>query len=143
MSSCSFAATVGSGGSAYGALFQPIQTQISSYIGIVICILAFCGVYARNVWNAQNFPFLSQLLFYEVRVPVIARLTAKCADGNQNGTEYNQTLILNDDYSLNEEKLAVQGLPWFAATQTVSKIGAALSFGATSMILHSETHYTY
>lgn len=104
---------VGSGGSAYGALFQPIQTQISSYIGIVICILAFCGVYARNVWNAQNFPFLSQLLFYE------------------NGTEYNQTLILNDDYSLNEEKLAVQGLPWFAATQTVSKIGAALSFGAT------------
>lgn len=29
---------VGSGGSAYGALFQPIATQVSSYIGILICV---------------------------------------------------------------------------------------------------------
>ncbi|KAJ3717209.1 OPT oligopeptide transporter [Lentinula guzmanii] len=104
---------VGSGGSAYGALFQPIQTQLSLYAGVLICIITFCAVYANNVWNAQNFPFLSQLLFFE------------------NGTEYDQTLILNSDFTLNEGKLAVVGLPWYSATQTVTKIGASLSFGAT------------
>ncbi|KIY43831.1 OPT superfamily oligopeptide transporter [Fistulina hepatica ATCC 64428] len=104
---------VGSGGSAYGALFQPLQTQMSQYVGVLISILAFVGVYANNVWKAQNFPFLSQLLFYE------------------NGTEYDQLLILNDDYTLNTTKLAEQGLPWFTATQTVTKIGTSLSFGAT------------
>ncbi|KIK66315.1 hypothetical protein GYMLUDRAFT_93594 [Collybiopsis luxurians FD-317 M1] len=104
---------VGSGGSAYGALFQPLQTQLSSYVGIVICIISFIAVYANNNWNAQNFPFLSQLLFFE------------------NGTTYDQTLILNDDFTLNKEKLAVVGLPWYAASQTVTKIGTSLSFGAT------------
>lgn len=49
----------------------------------------------------------------------------------KNGTEYDQTLILNDDFTLNLEKLEVQGLPWFAASYTIAKIGASLSFGAT------------
>ena len=53
-------------------------------------------VYQQNVWKSQNFPFLSQLLFYE------------------NGTEYNQLLILNDDFTLNTTKLAEQGLPYYA-----------------------------
>ena len=53
----------------------------------------------------------------------------------ENGTEYDQTLILNDDFTLNEGKLAVVGLPWYSATQTVAKIGASLSFGATSAFL--------
>ncbi|THU85518.1 OPT oligopeptide transporter [Dendrothele bispora CBS 962.96] len=104
---------VGSGGSAYGALFQPLSTQLSLYTGVLICIMSFSAVYARNVWNAQNFPFLSQLLFFE------------------NGTVFDQTLILNDDYTLNEERLAEVGLPWFTATQIVTKIGFSLSFGAT------------
>jgi len=49
----------------------------------------------------------------------------------ENGTVFDQTLILNDDYTLNEEKLAEVGLPWFTATQIVTKIGYSLSFGAT------------
>lgn len=89
----------GSGGSAYGALFQPIQTQLSLYIGLLICILSFTGVYAKNVWGAGNLPFLSQLLFFE------------------NGTVYDQNLILNEDFTLNEEKLEAVGLPWFAGSQ--------------------------
>ncbi|KAF8824629.1 hypothetical protein HHX47_DHR8000349 [Lentinula edodes] len=69
---------------------------------------AFFAVKYRSIFfNVQ------QLLFFE------------------NGTEYDQTLILNDDFTLNEDKLAVVGLPWYTATQTVSKIGASLSFGAT------------
>ncbi|KAJ7492455.1 OPT oligopeptide transporter [Mycena latifolia] len=104
---------IGSGGSAYGALFQPLKSQLSLYTGVLICILSFTGAYATNVWNAQNFPFLSQVLFYE------------------DGRRYNQTLILNDDFTLNPEKLAIQGLPWFSATYTIAKIGSSLSFGAT------------
>ncbi|KAH8919014.1 OPT superfamily oligopeptide transporter [Atractiella rhizophila] len=104
---------VGSGGSAYGALFQPIQTQLSLYVGVLICIISFCAVYANNVWKAQNFPFLSQLLFLE------------------NGSVFDQTTILTDKFELDEAKLAEVGLPWFSATQTVTAIGNSLSFGAT------------
>lgn len=43
-----------------------------------------------NIWNAQNFPFLTQLLFYE------------------DGRPYDQLSILNDDFTLNNEKLAEQ-----------------------------------
>jgi hypothetical protein len=56
---------------------------------------------ATNAWNAARFPFLSQDLFYE------------------NGTQYDQTLILNADYSLNETALAEQGLPWYAASNAL------------------------
>ncbi|CAK5280284.1 unnamed protein product [Mycena citricolor] len=104
---------VGSGGSAYGALFQPLSTQLSLFAGVLICILSFIGAYETNSWKAQSFPFLSQLLFYE------------------DGTPYNQTLILNDDYTINSEKLAVQGLPWMATSYAIAKVGGSLSFGAT------------
>lgn len=40
-------------------------------------------------------------------------------------------LILNSDFTLNPDKLAVQGLPWFSASYTIAKIGTSLSFGAT------------
>ncbi|KAK0471706.1 OPT oligopeptide transporter [Armillaria novae-zelandiae] len=105
---------VGSGGSAYGALFQPLSTQLSLFGGVLICILSFVGVYANNVWDSQNFPFLTQLLYFE------------------NGTEYDQTLILDADYSINATKLEAVGLPFMAGTQVISKIGASLSFGATN-----------
>ncbi|THU99543.1 OPT oligopeptide transporter [Dendrothele bispora CBS 962.96] len=74
--------------------------------------IAFCATYANNTWNAQNFPFLSQLLFYE------------------NGTEYDQLLILNDDFTLNYDKLAEQGLPWYASSQLLYKISRTMYIGA-------------
>ncbi|KAF7307085.1 OPT oligopeptide transporter [Mycena indigotica] len=123
---------LGSGGSAYGALFQPLASQLSLFTGVLICIVSFIGAYATNgyllsflnifrlisgyistVWHAQNFPFISQLLFFE------------------NGTIYDQDLILNDDFTLNTQKLETVGLPWFSASYTIAKIGASLSFGAT------------
>ena len=54
-----------------------------------------------NVWHAQNFPFLTQLLFYE------------------NGTEYDQLRILNPDYTLNYEKLEQAGHHGFDAGEKV------------------------
>ncbi|THG98062.1 hypothetical protein EW145_g7487 [Phellinidium pouzarii] len=104
---------VGSGGGSMGALFTPLSTQLSLYFGTMICIIAFCAVYARNVWHGQNFPWLSQELF------------------NFNGTDYNQLLILDDNFLLDESKLASVGLPWFASSQVLTKIGANLAIGAT------------
>ncbi|KAI0692131.1 OPT oligopeptide transporter [Cerioporus squamosus] len=102
---------VGAGGGAIGSLFTPLATQLSLYAGVVVCILAFCACYARNVWHAQNFPFLSQLLFYE------------------NGTEYDQLSILNDDFTLNNTKLAQQGLPYYAASQTLTQLSRTAYIG--------------
>ncbi|KAI0691079.1 OPT oligopeptide transporter [Cerioporus squamosus] len=102
---------VGSGGSAIGSLFTPLATQLSLYSGVVVCILAFCFCYSQNVWHAQNFPFLSQLLFYE------------------NGTEYQQLAILNDDFTLNNTKLEQQGLPYYAASQTLYQLSRTAYIG--------------
>lgn len=104
---------VGSGGGSMGALFTPISTQLSLYVGVLICIVTFCATYAANTWKAQNFPFLSQALF------------------NEDGTDYDQLLILDDDLRLDESKLAAVGLPWFAPTQVLYKLGANLAIGAT------------
>ncbi|KAK0199297.1 peptide transporter MTD1 [Desarmillaria ectypa] len=106
---------VGSGGGSMGALFTPISTQLSLYFGTMICIIAFCACYARNTWNGQNFPFLSQALFYE------------------NGTLYDQLSILNDNFRLDPAKLEIQGLPWFASSQVLTKIGSNLAIGSTIM----------
>ncbi|KAF4609517.1 hypothetical protein D9613_012220 [Agrocybe pediades] len=105
-------AYIGSGGNSIGALFTPLSTQLSLYGGCLVCIIAFCACYAANTWNTQNFPFLTQLLYYE------------------NGTQYNQLSILNDDFTLNEEKLAQQGLPWYAASQLLFKISRTMYIGA-------------
>ncbi|KAF5378543.1 hypothetical protein D9615_007071 [Tricholomella constricta] len=106
---------VGSGGGSLGALFTPLSTQLSLYTGTAICMIAFCACYAMNVWNGQNFPFLSQVLFYE------------------NGTRYNQLAILDENFMLDPAKLAVVGLPWFASSQVLAKIGHNLAIGATIM----------
>ncbi|KAJ6631858.1 peptide transporter MTD1 [Mycena sp. CBHHK59/15] len=100
-------------GGSLGALFTPLSTQLSLYFGTLICIISFCAVFSRNVWSAQNFPWLSQELFYE------------------NGTAYDQLSILDENFQLDKEALAVQGLPWFAGSQVLTKIGTNLSIGAT------------
>lgn len=106
---------VGAGGGAIGSLFTPLSTQLSLYAGCAVCIIAFCAVYQQNVWQSQNFPFLSQLLFYP------------------DGTEYNQLLILNDDFTLNSTKLAEQGLPYYAGSQVLYKISRTMYIGAAIM----------
>jgi OPT family small oligopeptide transporter len=119
-------AYVGSGGGAIGALFTPLSTQMSLYAGCLVCIISFCACYARNVWHAQNFPFLTQLLFHE------------------NGEEYDQLAILNDDFTLNSTKLAEQGLPYYAASQLLYKVSRTVYIGAAIthfFLWHSKSVY--
>lgn len=104
---------VGSGGGSLGALFTPLSTQLSLYVGTAICMIAFSVAFAMNTWNGQKFPFLSQQLFF------------------LNGTRYNQTWILDENFKLDPERLAFQGLPWFASSQVIAKMGHSLAIGAT------------
>lgn len=87
-------------------------------MGYVLCVGVFTGVYYGNIWRAQDFPFLSQLLF----------------TGESNGTtfvQYNQTAILNQYGKVNPVLLAQQGLPYFAVTFALYILATNLSITAT------------
>ncbi|KAH8992871.1 OPT oligopeptide transporter [Lactarius hatsudake] len=77
----------------------PLKAQVSSFIGYISCIIVFVAIYYNNIWESKNFPFLSQELFYE------------------NGTIYDQLLILND-------KLEGRGIIYLLSTN----IGTAATF---------------
>ncbi|KAG0707311.1 OPT oligopeptide transporter protein-domain-containing protein [Suillus ampliporus] len=91
----------------------PLKAQFSNLLGYILCMVVFVAVYYNNIWKAQNFPFLSQLLFYE------------------NGTEYNQTLILNANYEVDPTLLAEQGVPYYASTWVVYLLTSNLGLAAT------------
>lgn len=69
------------------------------------CVILFMALYYGNIWNAQDFPFLSQELF---------NITGANAT-NQN--VYNQTLILNPDNTINDAAIELYGAPWLTASK--------------------------
>ncbi|KAF7973862.1 hypothetical protein HWV62_14070 [Athelia sp. TMB] len=91
----------------------PLQAQFSNLVGYILCIVVFCIVWYNNIWKAQNFPFLSQLLYYE------------------NGTVFDQLLILNSNYEVDPVLLAEQGLPYYSATWVVQLLATNMAMGAT------------
>ncbi|KAG2059197.1 OPT superfamily oligopeptide transporter [Suillus hirtellus] len=91
----------------------PLKAQFSNLLGYLLCMVVFVAVYYKNIWMAQNFPFLSQLLFYE------------------NGTQYDQTLILNANYEVDPTLLAEQGLPYYSSTWIVYLLTSNLGLAAT------------
>jgi hypothetical protein len=44
-------------------LWYPLQSLCNNFIGYVLCVAVFVGVYYGNIWNALKFPFLSQNLY--------------------------------------------------------------------------------
>ncbi|KAF8587930.1 OPT oligopeptide transporter [Ramaria rubella] len=93
--------------------YQPLATQISTYVGWALNYIILPAVFARNIWHSQNFPFISQNLFFE------------------NGTIYDQNLILNPDFSLNRTALDIVGTPWQSGSTVIYNLGISLSIGAT------------
>jgi OPT family small oligopeptide transporter len=91
----------------------PLKAQFSNFLGYLLCMVVFVAVYYNNIWKAQNFPFLSQLLFYE------------------NGTQYNQSLILNANYEVDPTLLAEQGVPYYSSTWIVYLLSSNLGLAAT------------
>ncbi|KAG6331947.1 hypothetical protein ID866_7144 [Astraeus odoratus] len=90
----------------------PLKVMFSAMIGYLISLIVMSSVYFGNVWKAKNFPMLSQLLFYE------------------NGTVYDQTLIIDGNYEVDPALVAEQGLPYFASSWVAYNIAATLSLGA-------------
>ncbi|KAH7927126.1 OPT superfamily oligopeptide transporter [Leucogyrophana mollusca] len=91
----------------------PLKAQFSNFLGYILCMCVFMGVYYMNIWKAQNFPFLSQLLF------------------NEDGSIYNQTLILNSNNEVDPGLLAEVGLPWYASTWVINLLVTNLGLAAT------------
>lgn len=95
--------------------------MINQFIGYIGCIILFISIYYGNLWNAFNFPFLSQQLFSAESTPEAFRV-------------YNQSRILNANHELDEAALAREGLPFFATTYAASLLSSNL--GITAAITH-------
>ncbi|KAG1877966.1 OPT oligopeptide transporter protein-domain-containing protein [Suillus subalutaceus] len=91
----------------------PLKAQLSSFIGYILCMVVFVAVFYNNIWESQNFPFLAQLLFYE------------------NGTVYNQTLIMNSNYEVDPTLVAEQGLPFYPGAWIINLLSTNLGLAAT------------
>ncbi|EKG15979.1 Oligopeptide transporter OPT superfamily [Macrophomina phaseolina MS6] len=88
-------------------LWYPLQTLVNGFVGYLICIILFAGIYYGNVWDARNFPFSSQLLYSE-------------ASTESNYVLYNQRLLLDQNNKLDGDVIDNRGLPYFAATYATS-----------------------
>ncbi|UPK96938.1 hypothetical protein LCI18_007873 [Fusarium solani-melongenae] len=99
-------------------LWMPLATLTNSLTGYIICILLFLGVYYGNVWQARDFPFLSQLLFSQNST-------------SSNYVVYNQTEILNDENVLLPSALETEGIPFFAGTYAMFLFTTNLAVTAT------------
>lgn len=102
-------------------LWLPLYTLTNSFIGYLGGIALSMGLYYSNTWRAQDFPFMSQLLF----------------DTTSNSTDfvqYNTSLIFNSDFTVNEESLKAQGIPYLTATYVSYLITS--NAGLTATFVH-------
>ncbi|KAI4843230.1 OPT superfamily oligopeptide transporter, partial [Aureobasidium sp. EXF-8845] len=99
-------------------LWLPLETMTNNLIGYIGCVILFMGLYYGNLWRAQDFPFLAQVLF----------------TGESNGTsyvQYNQTLILNSKMEIDQTLLDAVGPPHLTATYIGYLITSNAGFTAT------------
>jgi OPT family oligopeptide transporter len=100
-------------------LWYPLQTLVNNYVGYILCVIVFSGVYYGNIWDAKKFPFMSQALF-----------TAE--SNGTNFEKYNQTAVMNtSSWTVDSADVAAQGLPWMTATFVVYILATNLSVTAT------------
>ncbi|KAH7915991.1 OPT oligopeptide transporter protein-domain-containing protein [Hygrophoropsis aurantiaca] len=93
-------------------LYWPLQTQISSWIGILLCYVLMMACYYGDVFQgySRGIPFMSTALF------------------SGNGSSYDQSAILNSNNQLDPEKYAEIGPPFMTTTYAVSLL---VSYGST------------
>jgi hypothetical protein len=102
-------------------LWMPLQTLFNSMIGYLGCTILFVGLYYGNIWHAQDFPFLSQLLFDQ-------------SSNSTNFVPYNLTTVINPDFTVNNDAVDEQGIPYL----TASYIGYLITSnaGLTASFVH-------
>jgi hypothetical protein len=100
-------------------LWYPLQTLFNNFIGYLLCIVVFAGVFYGNIWDAQLFPFLSQAIY-----------SANGSNGTS-FTTYNQSAILNSKWEVELSLLGDQGYPYFASTTAISILSTNMAIAAT------------
>jgi OPT family oligopeptide transporter len=103
-----------------GCFVSPLITLTNGFIGYILCIALFIGLYYGNVWNALDFPFLSQELF----------------SSNSSSAQfqvYNQSAILDENFEVDTSTLDALGLPFFSATNASYLLTTNLGITATVM----------
>ncbi|EGN93492.1 hypothetical protein SERLA73DRAFT_64004, partial [Serpula lacrymans var. lacrymans S7.3] len=95
-------------------LYWPLQTQVSSWIGLVLSYALMMGCYYSNVFEGKSrgLPFMSTALF------------------SGNGSSYDQSAILDSNNQLDPEKYAQIGPPYMTTTYAVSLLASYASMGA-------------
>ena len=91
-----------------------MDSLISQGVGVCGCIILFSAAYYGNVWDAQNFPFLSQEIFSET-------------SNASNPVLWNQTAVIGPDNRINQAALDAQGLPYFATTYALNLLVTNMS----------------
>lgn len=99
-------------------LWVPLQTLFNSCVGYLLCIVLFMGLYYGNIWRAQDFPFLSQLLF-------------DTSSNSTNFVSYNQTAIFNSNNEIDSTLLHQQGLPFMTPSYIAYLITTNMGISAT------------
>ncbi|KAH8674513.1 oligopeptide transporter [Tricladium varicosporioides] len=100
------------------SFFLPLITLTNSFIGFILCMVLFVSLYYGNIWNAQQFPFLSQQLFSRESNSTMFAV-------------FNQSLILDANNELSTTALETAGIPFFATTNASYLLTTNLGVAAT------------
>ncbi|KAF2673865.1 OPT superfamily oligopeptide transporter [Microthyrium microscopicum] len=100
------------------AMWLPLQTLWNNFIGYILCIVVFMAIYQGNIWQSQQFPFLSQLLFTNEST------SAKYV-------QFNQSEILGANQEVDMNLVDQKGLPYFAGTFMAYILTTNLAITAT------------
>lgn len=144
---------VGSGGGSMGALFTPLSTQLSLYFGTMICMLVslllsllfivthltlqYCILCMLRQQRLEwpEFPIPFTIIVLRERQPFwptgYSRFTFPLGS-SQVGRSCTYLFSFSKQ-KYTEAFLLAQGLPWFASSQVLTKIGSNLAIGATVM----------
>jgi OPT family oligopeptide transporter len=100
-------------------LWYPFQTLFNSFVGYVLCICVFAGIYYGNIWRSRDFPFLSQVMFSQ--------------DSNSTSyVQYNQTAVLDPDtWAVDWDAVQTIGFPFFTGTFAIYLLASNLSITST------------
>lgn len=98
-------------------LYFPLSSLISQGLGICGCIIVFSAVYFSNTWDAENYPFLGQVILSNTSTP-------------GNAIQWNQTAAMNPNNQINQTAVNELGLPSFPASNVLNLLLTNLTIAA-------------
>ena len=100
----------------FSPLYFPMDSLISQGIGITGCIVLYSACYFGNLWNAKQFPFLSQTIF-----------PGNTTDATMGYIQWNQNFVIGADNRINKTALDIIGLPNFATSNALYMVTTNMS----------------